>query len=111
MSTSGEERRDVGMNRARAANDDKDPLWRKETLEVFRKAALDHEFVYPDLLRRRGAREPIHPNAWGSIWTKAKKQGWIQEAPGKRRKSERPPAHAKKQVVYRSLIMGDDLLD
>jgi hypothetical protein len=103
MSTISEKLRDLGMDRARKANDRDDPHWRTDTLKLLKRAADDNEYVDPDLLRKLGAREPLHPNAWGSIWKKGVKEGLIKEAPNMRRKSERPPAHAKKMTVYKSL--------
>lgn len=101
----GDALKDHGMLLASEAEDRERAWWRHHALERLRDLAELSEFLDSDDLRDWGVEEPKHPNAWGSVWQKAVKEGWIEEAVGQqRRKSQRPTAHASKMTVYRSLI-------
>ncbi|HEV2517152.1 MAG TPA: hypothetical protein VGV07_18000 [Devosia sp.] len=101
----GEALKAAGMNRAAEAQEADEEGWGDRALAVVRRVAEDNEFVWSDLVRERFTEEPKHPNAWGAVWRKARKLGWLTEELGLRRpNSSRPPAHAAKQTVYRSTI-------
>ena len=101
----GEKLRDEGMQHAEDAQARDSAGWSERALDAVRKVATWQALLDSDDVRKAFTEQPKHPNAWGSVWSKAVRRGWIEEAVGEpRRASTSARQHAHKLTPYRSLI-------
>jgi hypothetical protein len=95
--------RDRGMSLATEAQDRKVPAWSQVAYEAIVRIAERQETVHVDNVIEAGVPAPAHPNAWGSVWMKAIKNGVIERT-GTVRPSADPAKHKHNYPVYRSNI-------
>lgn len=108
--------RDRGADLAAAAQELSAPGWHARADAVLRERAERNPLVWVDDLyaamglvdlawrRVPDADWPSHPNAWASVWTRAKRAGLIHPKPVEYRPTKLPGKHHHVMPVYRSLL-------
>lgn len=92
--------RDEGMARASAAVG---PVWREHAFLALRDLAREKPTVFVDDLYARVEWQPRSPNAWGSVWQRAIREGLIRKT-GRTAPSKLRGKHAHHYPVYESLV-------
>lgn len=98
-----QQRRDRGMLRASNAQERKAPGWADYAFEAIKIVAERQSEVHVDAVLAVFGAPPSHPNAWGSVWHRAIKQGLIEHT-GTVRPSADKKKHAHNYPVYTSKI-------
>jgi hypothetical protein len=108
---SAESARDAGMSRATEAQKRKSANWIESAYQAIKYVAITQETVHVDDVAKvidGWLPEPDHPNAWGSVWRKAMRQGLIARTGEVKGAGTSFPAHAHKHAraypIYRSLV-------
>lgn len=99
----GELLRDQGVARVAASND----AWMGRALDQLSDLAATFPYLTADDLHTRMTflgDEPTHPNAYGAVFRSAVRLGYI-EATDATCRSQRPDAHARRLIVWRSLCL------
>ena len=108
--------RDIGMDLAAAAQELSSPGWHDRADAALREYATEFAEVWVDgLYQRMGLVNawnepdwsgpwPSHPNAWASVWKRAKKIGVLAPEPVEYRPTQLPGKHHHVMPVYRSLV-------
>jgi len=99
------QRRDTGMARAAAAQELTTPDFAAGAASAIYWLARCQPTVHIDDLMAACSLRPAHFNAWGAVWKRAIKAGWI-ERNGEYRPSRDPIKAAHLYPVYRSCIFG-----
>lgn len=96
-----ERRRDRGIGLAAEAQDRSVPDWGERAYEAIARLAEVQAEIHVDDVLRVFMTKPEHPNAWGSVWQRAIRDGLIE-----RTGRVKPSADAKKNShnypIYRS---------
>ena len=100
------ERRNTGMARAAAAQERATPCFADGAASAIYWLARCQPTVHIDDLLAACSLRPAHFNAWGAVWKRAIKAGWIERS-GEYRPSRDPKKHMHVSPVYRSCIFGD----
>lgn len=98
--------RDVGMSRSAARAEKSYPGWTDEALGFVEEYARDHaEFAGEDV--REASRgivpEPPHLRSWGSVMTRAAREGFIEKT-DRVRPARNPNVHCGNVNIWRSQI-------
>lgn len=99
-SVTEEDKKQAGMERAAAGEG---PEWRDYAYSCLEALAKRQRTLFVDDLYAACDWLPRNPNAWGSVWARAKREGLIEKT-GQMRPSRLPGKHAHEYVVYRSLV-------
>lgn len=99
-----ERRKQAGMRLALVAQDEKMPEWSELAYRAIVAIAKRQETVHVDDILREFDAQPVHPNAWGSVWSRAIRDNVIAHS-GRVRPCT---AHARKNKhnypIYQSLV-------
>lgn len=95
--------RDRGMAIAAAAQARKAPGWSDRAYAAIVRRARAHPTVHRDDVALDFTEEPAHPNAAGSVWGRAIRDGVLEET-GRTRKTTDPKKHRHSYPVWRSLL-------
>lgn len=108
--------RDTGMDLAAAAQELSSPGWHARADAALREYAEAYPEVWVDGLYQRmglvdfwgallpGGPWPSHPNAWASVWKRAKLAGVIDPKPVRYEPTQLPGKHHHSMPVYRSRL-------
>ena len=94
--------RDSGMALAEASQALKDPTWSVDAYAAIERVARRQAEVHRNDITGL-VREPTSPNAWGSVWQRAIRDGIIEHS-GRVKPCIDPSKHAHSSPVYASLI-------
>ena len=97
------QRRDTGMARAAAAQERATPIFADGAASAIYWLARCQPTVHIDDLLAACSLRPAHFNAWGAVWKRAIKAGWIERS-GEYRPSRDPKKNAHNYCVYTSKI-------
>lgn len=100
----GDWNRVQGMLSASSAEERDNPGFVARALDAIWYAATSNKFVHVDTVAAIFPERPLHPNAWGSIWTKAVKLGWIERTSFSHKAAIDAGKHAHIYPVYVSRI-------
>lgn len=98
-----EELRNRGMDLAAWAQDGKSACWSDRAFEALTRVARRQETVFTDDVRHEINDDPVHPGAWGSVWMRALRAGYIERT-NETRHSAIPSLHKHRYPLYRSKI-------
>lgn len=104
----GKELAEVGMARAVAAQEAKEPAWRQRALEMIKGIAETKATVHIDdvieAMKVNGLPKPGHYNSWGYIWKAAIYRRYIERTNTTRPCEADPAKHHHNYPIYRSLL-------
>lgn len=95
--------RDAGMARASEAQDRAMPAWNEMAYRAIVAVAKTQGDVHVDDVLRVFRDPADHPNAWGSVWMRAVRDGVIERT-NRVRPSFDPAKHKHQYPIYRSNI-------
>jgi hypothetical protein len=98
--------RDTGMAIAREAQERDAPGWTERAYAVIYSVARRQPEVHVDDVLAIFREQPAHPNAWGSVWQRAVRDGVISRT-GRLRETQDRRKHRHQYPVYRSEIFGE----
>jgi hypothetical protein len=93
--------RDAGMAVASDAQERTAPGWAERAYQAIAHAARTQSSVHVDDVLAIFPERPDHPNAWGSVWTKALRAGVISRT-GRTRETNDRRKHRHQYPIYRS---------
>jgi hypothetical protein len=102
-SSQGQALRDRGMALAGGAQEQKQPGWGERAYQAIKAVAEVHRFVHVDDVLHSFRERPEHPNAWGSVWQRAIREGVITRS-GTVRETRDGRKHRHQYPVYLSAI-------
>ena len=97
--------RDVGMALASGAQEQESPGWGERAYRAIVAVARFRQTVHVDDVLMVFDEQPEHPNAWGSVWQRAIRDGVITHS-GTVRETHDRRKHRHQYPVYRSEIFG-----
>jgi hypothetical protein len=97
--------RDGGMATAAEAQERASPGWANRAYHAIVVAARQRATVHVDDVLRIFPEEPEHPNAWGSVWSRAIRNGVISRT-GTVRETQDRRKHRHQYPVYASALYG-----
>jgi hypothetical protein len=97
-------RRDDGMAMASQAQDETQPNWSQIAYQAIENIARRQVHIHIDHVLCAGVPQPHHPNAWGSVWMRAIRNGIIQRSSETRPCTVDPIKNAHRYPVYFSRI-------
>jgi hypothetical protein len=97
--------RDSGMALASQAQEHERPGWGERAYQAIVAVARLRATVHVDDVLRIFREQPEHPNAWGSVWQKAIRDGVITRS-GTVRETQDRRKHRHRYPVYASAIFG-----
>jgi hypothetical protein len=95
--------RDAGMATAAEAQERHDAGWADRAYAAIVSVAAAQSTVHVDDVRRVFHEVPRHPNAWGSVWHRAIRDGVIRRT-GEMREARDPRKHRHRYPVYVSQL-------
>jgi hypothetical protein len=102
--------RDAGMTVASDAQERAAPDWLERAYQAIVRVALESPSVHVDDVLAIFLERPDHPNAWGSVWTQAIRNGVISRT-GRTRETNDRRKHRHQYPIYRSEIYRDQQID
>jgi hypothetical protein len=99
----GAQLRDHGMAVANDAQESKAPGWSARAGAAIVRVALAQPTVHVDDVLAIFTEQPEHPNAWGSVWQQAVRDGVIRRS-GRLRETRDRRKHRHQYPVYLSLV-------
>jgi hypothetical protein len=97
--------RDAGMMTAAEAQERAAPGWAERAYQAIIAVARQRASVHVDDVLQIFREPPEHPNAWGSVWQKAIRDGVITRS-GTVRETQDRRKHRHQYPVYASAIFG-----
>jgi hypothetical protein len=97
--------RDARIMTAAEAQERCAPGWAERAYQAIRTVAWCSPTVHVDDVLRVFPDRPLHPNAWGAIWSRAIRERVISRT-GQIRETQDRRKHRHQYPVYRSLIYG-----
>ena len=97
--------RDSGMAAAGEAQERDAPGWAERAYQAIRIVARRDPEVHVDDVLAIFREQPAHPNAWGSVWQRAVRDGVISRT-GRLRETRDRRKHRHQYPVYQSEIFA-----
>jgi hypothetical protein len=97
--------RDAGMMTAAEAQEHEQPGWAERAYQAIIAVARQRASVHVDDVLRVFPEQPAHPNAWGSVWQKAIREGVITRS-GTVRETQDRRKHRHQYPVYLSAVFA-----
>jgi hypothetical protein len=98
--------RDTGMAAASEAQERDAPGWADRAYHAITIVARMRPEVHVDDVLAIFREQPAHPNAWGSVWQRAVRDGVISRT-GRLRETQDRRKHRHQYPVYRSEIFAN----
>jgi hypothetical protein len=104
-----EKRKRAGMELALFAQNEKAPEWAELAYRAIVAIAKRQGTVHIDDLIKADLPKPHHPNAWGSVWSRAIRDDVIVHTGRVRKCLADPKKNAHQYPIYQSLMYRKDV--